>query len=184
MRRIKRYVPSDTLRTIYNALIQPHLYYCILTWGFSNSRIQKLQKKAIRIICGAKYNAHTDPLFKNLSILKVQDIFTLQCAKFFFRFSNKKLPVYFNDFFQRNNDIHDHNTRNSNALHLFQYRNQTSRNFIRFNIPNLINNLPGNVKEKIQTHSIEGFSNYLELYLIGNYQEVCLIENCYICNRT
>ena len=183
MRRIKRYVPLDTLKTIYNSLIQPHLYYCILCWGFSNTRIQKLQKRAIRLICGSKYNAHTDPLFKRLNILKIQDIFTLQCTKFFYRFSNDKLPTYFDEFFSRNNSIHDHNTRSSNDLHLFQFRNQTSRNCIRFNIPNLVNNLPQNVKEKFKTHSIWGFSNYLKLHLIRNYVEDCVIRNCYICNR-
>ena len=130
MRRIKRYVPSETLKTIYNSLIQPHLYYCILAWGFSNSRIQKLQKRAIRIISGVKYNAHTDPLFKRLSVLKVQDIFTLQCAKFFFKFKNDKLPVYFGNFFENNNAIHDHNTRYNNDLHLFHFRTETSRNCI------------------------------------------------------
>ena len=40
MKRIKRYVTTETLRTLYNALIQPHLYYCILAWGCSSSRLR------------------------------------------------------------------------------------------------------------------------------------------------
>ena len=35
-------------------------------------------KKAIRIITCGKYNSHTEPLFKRLNILKVDDIFTSQ----------------------------------------------------------------------------------------------------------
>ena len=183
MRRIKRYIATGTLRTIYNALIQPHLYYAILAWGFSSSRIFKLQKKAIRIICGAKYNAHTDMIFKEQFILKVQDIFTLQCSKFYYKYIHGNLPVYFRYFFQMNNDIHSHNTRNRGELHLFQYRNHATRNCVRFNIPNLINNLPVTVKEKIHTHSLWGFSRYMKIYLIGKYQTECQIENCYICNN-
>ena len=38
-------------------------------------KIFKLQKKAIRIISLAKYNAHTEPLFKTLNLLKMNDIF-------------------------------------------------------------------------------------------------------------
>jgi hypothetical protein len=30
----------------------------------------KLQKKVVRIIADSKYNAHTDPIFKSLKILK------------------------------------------------------------------------------------------------------------------
>ena len=183
MKRIKRYISKETLRTIYNALIQPHLYYAILTWGFSSTRIFKLQKKAIRLITGAKYNSHTDILFKDLGILKVQDVFILQCAKFYYKFVHNNLPLYFKNFFHRNIDIHDHNTRNRGQLHLFQFNNSTTQNCIRFNIPNLINNFPSNVKEKIETHSLSGFTRYLKMYLIGKYQVECYIDNCYICNN-
>ena len=33
------------LKTLYDSFILPHLNYAILTWGFSCSRIFKLQKK-------------------------------------------------------------------------------------------------------------------------------------------
>ena len=29
----------------------------------------------------SKYNAHTDPLFKSLKLLKIKDIFDVQCMK-------------------------------------------------------------------------------------------------------
>jgi len=99
MRRIKRFISKETLRTIYNSLILPHLYNCILAWGFSNARVLNLQKKAVRIISGAKYNAHTDPLFKDLTLLKIQDIFVLQCTKFYYKFTHDNFPIYFNIFF-------------------------------------------------------------------------------------
>ena len=68
-----------TLKTLYDSFILPHLNYAILTWGFSCSRIFKLQKKSIRIISLSKYNSHTEPLFKTNNILKVEDIFQLNC---------------------------------------------------------------------------------------------------------
>ena len=69
MNRIKRLILKDIL---------PHLYYGILYWGFSSSRTSKLQKKSVRIIIGAKHNAHTDLLFKDLTLSKVTDISILQ----------------------------------------------------------------------------------------------------------
>ena len=80
--RIKRSVPIFTLRLIYNSLIFSHLNYGQLLWGCNITRLNKLQKKSIRIICNAKYNAHTDPLFKELKMLKLNDMFQLQCLKF------------------------------------------------------------------------------------------------------
>ena len=184
MKKIKRFVSKETLRTIYNSLALPHFYYCVLTWGFSNSRVLKLQKKAVRIICGSKYNAHADPLFKELKLLKIQDIFMLQCTKFYYNFTHNKLPLYFDNFFQRNADFHIHDTRNRNRVYLAGINNETTRKCIRVHIPNLINNLPANVKEKLDTHSLPGFTHYVKMYYIGRYSTECSIRNCYICNRS
>ena len=36
---------------------------------------------------------------------------------------------------------------------------------------------------KLDTHSFSGFSNFMKNYYIQNYNENCLIENCYICQN-
>ncbi len=43
----------------------------ILAWGYQCDQITKLQKKVIRIISRAKYNAYIEPIFKELKFLKV-----------------------------------------------------------------------------------------------------------------
>ena len=73
--RLKNYIPENALLTIYNTLIIPHLNYGILTWGFISNRIMKIQKKAVRSITLSKYNAHTEPIFKTLKLLKINVIF-------------------------------------------------------------------------------------------------------------
>jgi hypothetical protein len=184
MSRIKRYVPTVALKSIYNSLVLSRLYYCILLWGFDSSRLFKLQKRAVRIICRSKYNAHTDPLFQDLALLKIKDIFAVQCATFFFKFNDKTLPGYFSIFFQTNENIHSHHTRNRASLHLFQYRFKSTGKCIKFHIPNYINNLPNAVREKIYTHSLSGFTNYIKRYLIGNYERQCNIANCHVCQNS
>ena len=57
--RLKRFLPRDILKTIYNALIQPHLNYGVLLWGKNVKRIHKLQTWAIRSVTCSKHNAHT-----------------------------------------------------------------------------------------------------------------------------
>ena len=78
MNRLKRYLPQNILRTIYNRLILPHINYSILVWGFKSSRISKLQQRAVGMISCSKYNAHTEPIFKSLNLLKVEDIFKIK----------------------------------------------------------------------------------------------------------
>ena len=67
----------------------------ILVWGHHHRTTTQLQKRAIRVITFSKYLAHTEPLFKNLNILKVEDIFRLQQLKFYYRFIIVTLPDYF-----------------------------------------------------------------------------------------
>ena len=73
---------------MYNSLVLPHLQFGILAWGFNMGRLEKLQKRAVRIITCQKYNAHTDPLFKKLSLLKLNDLFRVNVLKLYYKFHN------------------------------------------------------------------------------------------------
>ena len=76
--RLKHIFSREVLLTLYNALIFPHLSYCILVWGSkveSNHRFLLLQKKAVRIITSPDNIAHSEPLCKLLNVLKVSDLF-------------------------------------------------------------------------------------------------------------
>ena len=74
MNKLKCILPQDILSYIYNSLIMPHINYCNILWGYANKRIFKLQKKAVRIIYKEHRLSHTDPIFKNLFFLKINDI--------------------------------------------------------------------------------------------------------------
>ena len=76
--KLRSFLPSGVLQTIYNTLILPHMTYGILAWGRHTNTIYKIQKRAIRIIAASKYNAHTEPMFKQLNLLKACDICKLQ----------------------------------------------------------------------------------------------------------
>ena len=83
LNRLKYYLPTNTKLHIYNSLVLPHCYCGFLAWDFECNRIYELQKSSVRSIRNSKYNAHTDPLFKQLKLLKVEDIFTIQQYKFY-----------------------------------------------------------------------------------------------------
>ena len=82
LKQVKKILPKESLKTLYFALIQPHINYGILAWGNSSKSILKktttLQKRALRLIHKASYNSHTDPLFRKSGILKVTDLYEHQ----------------------------------------------------------------------------------------------------------
>ena len=56
--------------------------------GVDTDRIFKLQKKAVRIITGNYYIAHSEPIFKSLELLKIDDIYKLKILKFYYNLTN------------------------------------------------------------------------------------------------
>ena len=144
---------------MYDGFILPHLNFCIAAWGFNTNRITKLQKRSIRIICNAKYNAHTDPLLKKMNILKVHDIFELKCLKIYHNYLNSKVPYYISTLFPVTH--HPHNTRHRGQL-IARSTSARSSNTLRHRIPKLLQTLPDLSKDKLTTHSPVGFSIHLK----------------------
>ena len=183
MCKLKRIWPQNILKILYNSLILPHLQYCILSWGFKSDRIFKLQKRAVRIITCSKYNAHTEPLLKTLNLLKIEDIMKTKALKLYYRYKQNELPKYFESMFTESNDNHSHDTRHKSLLYQLPTKTSTGRLCIRHYIPELLSKTPECITEKLDTHSFSGFSNYMKHYYIRNYNENCLIESCYICQK-
>ena len=159
--RLKRFLPSHILKIIYNALIQPHLNFSILLWGNNTKRILKLQKWAVRAITCSKYNAHTDPIFKKLNILKINDIYKLSALKFYYKFQNNLLPRSFHGIFTSEMPTHTYHTRQRNTPRPQIPKTTLSKSTIRFNIPELIKQMPVCITEK-NLYAL--YSRFLQLY--------------------
>ena len=184
LNRLKHYLPPYILRTIYFSLINSSLNYSLLAWGFNCVRLKKLQKKAIRIITNSRYNAHTEPLMKNLQILKLEDMFRLNILKWYYKYCNKKLPVFFLNFkIQKLSDIHHHNTRKNFIIPHNNLRLKSSRYCLRNHIAIVLNSFNADILDKVNTHSYQGYSNYIKTAILSSYSTVCQIQDCYICNR-
>ena len=72
-------------------MVQSRIMHCILTWGFVHYRIEKIQKRFVRLISSSKHNAHSEPLFKVFDILKIEHLFSQYCLKFVYKF--QKMPI-------------------------------------------------------------------------------------------
>ena len=95
MNRLKRYFPPSAMKLMYDSLILPHLQFEITNWGFEWDHISKLQKLALHIMTNSQYNVHAGPLFKPMHLLKVKDIFDIQCLKFWYEYVNNNCQIIF-----------------------------------------------------------------------------------------
>ena len=184
LKRIKNTVPQHVLKLIYQSLIACRFEYGILAWGGALSKLVKVQKKAMRIIVKAKYNAHTEPIFKKLGILKMGDLYRLRILVFYHKFVNEKLPSYFlHNFIFHNEDYHNYTTRNRTNLTVPMLRHELHRSTLRSAIARTVNDTPPAIVEKTRTHSLNGFTYYVRLSMLYAYLVLCEIRDCYICNE-
>ena len=182
LNKLKHILPLDIKKILYNSLIVPHINYCIMAWGFESNRIIKLQKKALRIITLSNYISHTEPLYKQLSLLKVDDILKLQQLKFYYKYLHNDLPRYLQNWrFVFKCEVHGHDTRYKNKIYTYKIKHEFAKKCLRHNLPLLLNNLPEIVKEKLMSHSTQGFVNYVKLYFLQSYEVICTRQNCYVC---
>ena len=94
--KVKHILPEITLKTLYHALILPHLEYGLLAWGGASSsalkKTQKIQKRALRIITKHPFRAPTNPQFFSQQLLKLDDLYKFHAASFVWDWNNKLLP--------------------------------------------------------------------------------------------
>ena len=129
----------------------------------------------------SKYNSHTEPLFKDLKLLKLDGIFDIQCMKLFYNFTNNTLPKYFHSLFRYNCDIYEMVTRNHNQLQLFHTHTHSAEHVLQHHIPKLIEKFPRYITGRIRTHGIQAFSSHLKSHIIDSYSSICSNPQCYVC---
>ena len=112
----RHYLSKELLLQIYYGQFYSHLTYGCQLWGQDPNRIKQtftLQKKCIRLMTFSHYLAHTDPLFKELNILKLYDMITFHNIIFTHNTLNKKSPNIFNSYFKNKLTSHHHYTINN-----------------------------------------------------------------------
>ena len=154
-------VPKSILAQVYYALIHSYLNYNICCYlGTSDANVNRLfllQKRAVRIINGAGFLDHTDPLFYAKNILKIRDLYKLNVGLFMFERRDA-------DDYERN---HSYNTRNRNDLLPRQTRlTATLNNSLSSIGPNIWNNIPDNIRNAT---SLSSFKYQYKTHLVSSY---------------
>ena len=80
--------------------------------------IIKLQKWCIQVVTYSEFTEHTGPLFSELKLLKIKDIFSSTKLLFMFDFINENVPEELETIFVVNRLMHSYETRSSMVFHL------------------------------------------------------------------
>jgi len=186
--RLKHIYPFTVLLMIYNSLIVPHFNYCILTWGSKvciGHKLHLLQKKALRIISNSDFIAHTEPICKQLKILKVTDMFRLSIWKFYYKLMNNLLPPYFEVMKPKLPNICHYHSIRKPVYHLPAIKHEFAEQLLEFCLINILNHEHGAIliTSKVHTHSFFGYKLYLKQRIVDSYDDHCNIPFCESCRR-
>jgi hypothetical protein len=190
LRSVKHVLPKSALKTLYFSLIHCHLVYATEIWGCAHSStyndLYVKQKMAIRIVCGVKYNAHTEPLFKELEILKLPDLINFCKIKLMYQILHLKSPPLLHHLWVTNrqrrlttlNINHedlllapdqDRRLRNEDDIYEPTARLDFTARLPFYSFPKLWNTLPAGLKTSI---SVSVLCNNLKLFYVNNYLNI------------
>jgi hypothetical protein len=144
MNRVKNFVTSKAMKTMYFAMVHSHISYCINVYSCANittlNRLVLKQKEAIRIICNAGYRDHTGPLFKQQGILPLTDLIKFSSLKFMHNFSFNRLPISFSEMWITNRARNPNVIlRNADDLYVPPHHFATTKRFQFFTFPKIWN---------------------------------------------
>ena len=124
--KIRHLLPLDVLLCLYNALFLSFLQYGLIVWGQTFTSyidpIFKLQKKAVRSISFQPHLSPSLPIFKDLKLLKLFDIFKVRLLTFVYDSSNKTSPCCFHNFYLFSSSVHWYSTRQASQGVLYLFR--------------------------------------------------------------
>ena len=178
--KIKPFVSAKILTNIYYAIIYPFLLYGVVVWGNASNVLLKpihiLQKTFVRMATNNDTNftihrglAHTPPLFHQLNLLTIYDIFKLQVAKLVYESVNDIGPTNKIIKYIRASDVHHYNTRysaNNNFYTTFVRTTRYGLKNLQIEGKKTWENVPDNIKTSLTTKL---FKTRYKKHLITDY---------------
>ena len=150
LKQARRYVPQNTLITIYSALIKPLFDYCDIVWGNLNkaltARLQKLQNRAARIITRKGYDERSLDIRKQLRWGDLDTSRRKHIAILMYKVVNKKAPGYLIDLFENSNNEYELREKESRLI-LPRFNTEFSkRNSFSFTGAKIWNSIPYSIR--------------------------------------
>lgn len=154
----------EYLRSCYFALFQSHISYGLILWGHSPfvTKILTIQKKVIRTLCRAAPRDHCRPLFIDMKLLTVVNLYIYQVLVY------TKSNI---QFFTSRQLIHSHFTRNNNRLDLPYHRLSKVGSSYKINCVKFYNKMHVSAQDTSLNNFKNKLINWLQLNPFYSIQE-------------
>ncbi|CAC5426205.1 unnamed protein product [Mytilus coruscus] len=146
--RIKKSLPLETRKLYFNGFILPILDYCCTIWGNTSdqntNRLDKLQKRAARIILELPYDTPSNTMFQKLSWLRFTDRIIYHKALYVHRCLYGSVPEYLSNkiSYVTNKNGMQLGSNTTQLLNIPKTRTNTFRRSFSYSGPTLWNKLP------------------------------------------
>ena len=150
--KLRPFATQETLCMLYYSLIYSRIQYGISAWGTANkTKLNPLRVRLnniLRIIVRKDSRTPTLVLYKQLSFLKLDDIYKLELAKIMYLLQHNRLPRILHNCFTKIQTIHSHNTRQllNNVYFLPRVNKQFAQNLLSYRGTKLWTTIDNDIK--------------------------------------
>ena len=159
--QLRDFLPIYILKKIYLAHVLPLINYCNCIWANTFPThilpLVLIHKRIIRNVSKADFLEHTQPLYKNLKILNIENIRKMNLSTLMFKQlqnNENNIPIH--------TPLHQYNTRRRELLQIPSHRTTLISNSFYIQATRLWNQLPRHIKF---SNSIQTFKKKLKTYL-------------------
>ena len=168
--KLNKYLPQSVLLKLYYSLIHPYFNYSMETWfnsnNYSNNKLITLQKKAMRAVCNAPFNSHTNELFRSTGTIKLKDLYDYKIGIYMFKTLNLNYDSELLSTLTKFRNIHSYSTRNKERYNLPKIKRDKCKNNINVIGPQMWNQLPPSIQK---VKKIYNFKKILKNYYVSAY---------------
>ena len=161
-------INQDGIYMLYCSLFLPYINYCSEIWGNTYATnvecITVIQKRVVRLVCGARRLDHTGPLFKQLGILKFIDLVKFKTSIIMFKAYHNELPGSLQKMF--NLHVQKYDTRHKYTFSVHRAHTNIKSMCISIYGVKLWNSLHTNLTD---CKSLQVFKNMYKLHIISMY---------------
>lgn len=158
IRRMKDFVPQNTLISVYNAIVLPHFDYCSLVWdtceNYLQEKLQKMQNRAARVITGKTYEVRSVEILSELNWKSLVERRNENKAVFMYKIRKGECPESISNIFNVKNN-QQYSLRSDNLDYALEKpRTNFLKKSISYSGAKLWNELPNRLKDNISLNKI------------------------------
>ena len=167
IKRMKYFLPHQTIVMLSNALVIPHFDYGSTVWSnFSaefQNKVQVLHNSLARIILSADIRTPINEMMETLQWVKLDKRWHEQLLLIVFKCLRNMSPSYLSSQFEFVHDNHSHLTRNhtSNTLVVPKFTSNSGLRTFHVRAAYAWNNLPSNVRSELLNMTVRQFKSQI-----------------------